>query len=132
VTADVIRDRIIAAGLATGAVADGSAWVCLVGGLSDRVRAPQIAVRDTAGYAPLDTMDGPGVRRAGVQVLVRGNAGDYAGTAVMAKAAWDVLHTARFGPILSVRGMNGPTWLGYTSDEARPQWSMNLIAFTTE
>lgn len=131
-TSDTIRARLIAGGIVGATVADGAAWVCLVGGLSDRVRAPQIGISDTAGYMPLDTMEGPDVRRAGIQVLVRGDAGGYANAAVMAKAVWDALHTARIDPIMCLRGMSGPTWVGYTSDEQRPVWSLNFVAFTTD
>lgn len=130
--APIIRAKLISAGVVSATVADGSNWVGVVGGLSDRVKAPQIAVRETAGLLPLTSHGTKGPLRIGVQLLVRGTPNSYAATAAKTSAAWNALQREQFDSIMSMEGVNNPIWLGYEPDTNAPMWSMNFIAFTKE
>ena len=126
-TAVDVRNRLIALGLVSDDTTSG--WVCLVGGLSDRLARPQVAVLDTTGLSPLASHGTTGPTRPAFQILVRGEPDSYAATAAKAQAVWDSLHRKPFGDYLAVEGANSaPVWLGFAGDESRPQWSLN---FTT-
>jgi hypothetical protein len=128
VTAELVRGQLVALGVASSAVQSGSSWVALVGGLTDRVVAPQLALRETAGLVPLGVMGSPAVLRAGLQVLVRGLPDTYAQTSLKAYEVWDALHHRQFAGVLSVEGVSNPFWLGF-SDEGNPTWSLNFLVF---
>lgn len=129
-TADLVRARLVALGTVASTVTSGAAWVCLVGGLSDTVDAPQVAVLDTGGLAPIDAHNGPHAQRPGIQVLIRGAPNAYAATATKAAAVWTALHRTRWGDVLDLAAVTSPIWLGYEADTNRPMWSVNLIAHT--
>ena len=126
----LIRDRLIDEGVVGSATQSGSAWVCLVGGLSDQIDAPQVAVRDTAGFSPLSSHDSRSPLRPGFQILVRGSSNSYNAANQKAQEVWDVLHRRPFGDVvIAIDGVNNPIWLGLTSDDDRPTWSLNFVAF---
>ena len=127
--ANLVRDRLVALGVTGSGTSSGSAWVCLVGGLSDRILAPQVSVQDTAGFSPLMSHSSRSPLRPGFQVLVRGEPNSYAATSTQAQAVWDALHRRPFGNLIAVDGVNNPIWLGFTEDDARPTWSLNFVAY---
>lgn len=129
-TAQLVRDYLVSVGQAVSGTSSGAAWVALVNGLSDAIDAPQLAIIDTAGLPPQDSHSRPTPLQAGVQILIRGRPGDYSQTAAKAGSVWGALHQAKFPGVLQVRGVNNPIWLGYTSDERRPRWSLNFIVTT--
>jgi hypothetical protein len=127
---DTVRSKLVNAGVASATIADGANWVALIGGLNDRVKAPQIAVRETAGLTPLTSHGTKGPLRIGVQLLVRGLPNTYSQTETKVTQIWNALQRAQFHPIMSMEGVNNPIWLGYEQDTNAPQWSINFIAFT--
>jgi hypothetical protein len=129
-TATLVRDRLVSLGITGSGTASGSSWVCLVGGLSDRVDAPQVAVIDTGGLSPLDAHGTTGPTRPGIQVLVRGAPNAYALTEAKAESIWDALHRSTWGTVMNIAGVNNPIWLGYESDTNRPLWSLNFLTLT--
>ena len=126
-TSDLIRARLVALGIAGSTTTTGSAWVCLTGGLSDQITAPQIAINDTSGLAPLTSHGNAGPLQPGIQVLIRGLPNTYAATATKAEAVWDALHREGFDDLLAIEGVSNPIWLGYREDTNAPQWSMNFL-----
>jgi hypothetical protein len=127
---DTIRAKLVTAGVASATIAAGTNWVALIGGLNDKIKAPQIAVRETAGLTPLTSHGTKGPLRIGVQLMVRGLPNTYTQTETKTNELWNVLQRARFGPIMSMEGVNNPIWLGYEQDTNAPMWSINFIAFT--
>jgi hypothetical protein len=127
---DTIRAKLISTGVAVATIADGTNWIALIGGLNDRIKAPQIAVRETAGLTPLTSHGTKGPLRIGVQLLVRGLPNTYTQTQTKVNQTWNALQRAQFDPIMSMEGVNNPIWLGYEQDTNAPQWSINFIAFT--
>jgi hypothetical protein len=126
-TSSTVRAYLISEGIAGSGTSSGSAWVCLVGGLSDAITAPQIAVIDTGGLSPLASHGNAGPTRPGIQVIVRGLPGAYAATETKAQDVWDALHRSSFDDLLAVEGVNNPIWLGYREDTNAPQWSLNFL-----
>lgn len=126
--ASAVRDHLVSLGVTTGATTAGTAWVCLIGGLSDKIGAPQVAVMDRGGLPPLGSHDSVRPLRPGVQVLVRGLPNSYAATATKAQAVFDALHGQRFGSFMDVRASQSPLWLGFLDDD-RPTWSLNFDTF---
>ena len=123
--AAAVREHLVAEGVAGGS----SGWAAFEGGLTDLSGERQVAVFDTAGRTPIAAHASAGILRAGVQVLVRGFAGEYELTREKAVSVWDALHRQRIDGAQSVEGVNNPVWLGYTSDR-RPTWSLNFILWT--
>ena len=126
-TSDAVRARLIALGLVSSATASGADWVCLVGGLSDHVVAPQVAIIDRSGLPALASHGNAGPLQPGIQVLVRGLPNAYAATATKAEAVFDGLHRTAFGDLLTVEAVGTPAWLGYREDTNAPQWGMNFL-----
>ena len=126
--AQSVRTRLVALGLASSSTASGAAWVCIVGGLTDKVAAPQIAVMDRAGLPPQASHGATRPLRVGLQVLVRGLPGSYADTALKTQAVFDALYREPFGDLLSIEAVNNPIWVGYSQDRDEPTWSINFIA----
>ena len=124
-TARHVMAALTSAGVTTGG------WTLLEGGLSDRVTGPQIAVLDRAGLPPWAAHGTAGIMRAGIQVLVRGDANTYETTRTKAALVWTTLQRKRFANLQSVEGVNNPIWLGFEPQTARPMWSLNFIAITT-
>jgi len=128
VIATTVRSQLVTLGIVSSATTAGTAWVCLVGGLSDAVAAPQVALLDTAGFPALGSHGSGRPLRPALQALVRGTAGAYAVTATKATAVFDALHYTRFADILWIAGVNNPIWLGNEPDTNRPMWSLNFTA----
>jgi hypothetical protein len=126
-TADLVRARLIALGLASSATASGTDWVCLVGGLSDHITAPQVAIIDRSGLTALASHGNAGPLRPGIQVLVRGLPDSYAATATKTEAIFDALHRAAFGDLISIEAVGTPNFLGYREDTNAPTWGMNFL-----
>lgn len=126
--AATVRTHLVALGIVGSTTTSGTAWVCLVGGLSEAIVAPQVALLDTAGFPPLGSHDGGRPLRPGLQALVRGNVGAYAATVTKATEVFDALHYARFAGVMWISGVNNPIWLGYEADTNRPMWSINFMA----
>lgn len=129
--ADRIRDHLVSQGLVTSGVTPGSAWVCLIGGLSDALAAPQVAVLDTGGIYPFESHNSTPPTRPGIQLLLRGTPGTYAATASKARAIWSALRAASPTGIMLVTPTTSPIWLGM-DDQNRPGWSMNFLTITKE
>jgi hypothetical protein len=127
---DDVRSHLIAQGVVSTGTTSGSAWVCLIGGHSDAIDAPQVALVQRAGLPPLDTHAGPAHARAGVQVLVRGNPRAYAITAAKVDEVYAALQHARFTGVQTIEARSSAAWLGYEPQSDRPLWSLNLIAIT--
>ena len=130
--AALVRERLVALGVTGAAVASGSNWVCVVGGLTDRVNAPQVAVSDAPGLFPLTSHDSRSPLRPGFQVLVRGEPSSYAATSLKVQEVWAALHRRPFGDVIAVEAVNNPLWLGYSQDDGRPMWSLNFVAYYTK
>ena len=126
-TSDLIRARLIALGLVSSATSSGTDWVCLVGGLSDHVTAPQVAITDRSGLPALASHGNAGPLQPGFQVIVRGLPDSYAATATKAEAIFDALHRAAFGDLLTIEAVGTPNWFGYREDTNAPVWSMNFL-----
>lgn len=126
--AEAVRTRLVALDLASSSTFSGAAWVCLVGGLSDKVSAPQIAVMDRAGLPPQASHGNTRPLRVGLQILIRGTPGSYAATALKTEAVFDALYRKPFGDLLSLEAVNNPIWVGYSADRDEPTWSINFIA----
>ena len=124
-TSDV-RTYLIDQGIAASDTT--SDWAILIGGLSDQLNQPHLAVLETSGFAPINVMGSNYLSRPAFQILVRGAAGQYAATETKAHAVYDTLHRASFAYQQTVEAAQNPVWLGYDEDHARPQWSLN---FTT-
>lgn len=129
--ATLVRARLIALGLVGSGTGNGSAWVCLVGGLSDAIAAPQVALMDTAGLPPLMSHGSGRPLRPGLQVLVRGLPNTYAATATKATAIFDGLHRTSWGDLKTVEAVNNAIWLGYEPDTNAPVWSINFLTILT-
>jgi hypothetical protein len=124
-TSDV-RTYLIDQGIASSdTTAD---WAILIGGLSDQLDQPHLAVLETSGFAPINVMGSDYLSRPAFQILVRGATGDYANAESKAHAVYDTLHRTSFAYQQTVEAAQNPVWLGYDEDYARPQWSLN---FTT-
>jgi len=124
-TSDV-RTYLIDQGIASSdTTAD---WAILIGGLSDQLDQPHLAVLETSGFAPINVMGSDYLSRPAFQILVRGATGDYANAESKAHAVYDTLHRTSFAYQQTVEAAQNPVWLGYDEDHARPQWSLN---FTT-
>ena len=129
--ATLVRARLIALSLVGASTGNGSAWVCLVGGLSDAIAAPQVALMDTAGLPPLMSHGSGRPLRPALQVLVRGLPNTYAATATKATAIFDGLHRTTWGSLQTVEAVNNPIWLGYEPDTNAPVWSINFLTILT-
>jgi hypothetical protein len=127
VTADLVRTHLIAQGVVVNTLTAGASWICLEGGLSDQVEAPQVAVMDRTGLPPLASHGNTGPIRPAFQVLVRGLPGTYPDTKSKATAVWDALHRQTVTGLMAVFGVGSPNWLQF-DDSNRPVWSLN---FTT-
>lgn len=121
-----VRTFLVNQGIVSSSLTSGSNWVCLTGGLSDHVTAPQVALLVTAGLQAVMAHNSKGPDRPGLQILVRGLPGTYAVTAQKAEAIWEALHQASTGSLLLITGVNNPIWLGYDQQD-RPQWSINFL-----
>lgn len=126
-TATDVRARLITLGLVSSSVTSGAAWACLIGGLTDHVNAPQVAILETTGLPPLDAHGGVSATRPAFQLLVRGAENTYDATATKAQAIFDALHGSIFAG-MRVTANTNPAWLGFTPDRNEPLWSLN---FTT-
>jgi len=126
-TSALVRAQLVSLGLVSSATTSGTSWVCLLGGLSDNITAPQVTILDTGGLPPLASHGNAGPIQPGIQVLVRGLPNTYAATATKVEAIWDALHRTTFDDLLTVEGVNNPIWLGYREDTNAPQWSMNFL-----
>jgi hypothetical protein len=124
-TSDV-RTYLIDQGIAASDTT--SDWAILIGGLSDQLNQPHMAILETSGFAPINVMGSDYLSRPAFQILVRGEAGQYANAEAKAHAVYDTLHRASFAYLQTVEAAQNPVWLGYDEDHARPQWSLN---FTT-
>lgn len=122
-TGQAVTTRLTASGMTAGG------WTLLEGGLSDRATDPQIAVIDRAGLPPLAAHSSIGIRRSGVQVLVRGLPNAYEATRTKARSAWFALHRQAFPGAQSAEGVNNPIFVGY-DEQQRPVWSLNFIIWT--
>ena len=127
--AQAVRARLVSLGVTTGGTTSGTAWVTVVGGLTDRINAPQIAIIDRAGLPPLTAHNETRPLRPGLQVLVRGLPDSYEATATKAAAVFEALHRQPFGTLMAIEAVSSPAWLGFTEADNRPTWSLNFIVF---
>ena len=124
-TSDV-RTYLIDQGIAASDTT--SDWAILIGGLSDQLDQPHLAVIETSGFAPINVMGSNYLSRPAFQILVQGAAGEYATTEAKAYAVYDTLRRASFAYLQTVEAAQNPVWLGYDEDTQKPRWSLN---FTT-
>ena len=103
-------------------------WAILVGGISDQLTHPHMAVVPTTGNRPLDVMGNDPLHQPNFRIVVQGREGGYVEAEAKANAVWNALHRKQFADFLTVEGTNPPIWLGYTEDTHKPRWSLN---FTT-
>jgi len=101
-------------------------WVILIGGLSDRVTQPHMAVTATTGNAPLNVMGTDRLLRPTFRIVLQGATNGYADAETKAYEVWDALHRKPFGNFIAVEGTNAPAWLGYSEDNHKPRWSLNF------
>lgn len=129
--AENTRTRLIAAGLVTGNLTAGSAWIGLVGGLTDAITAPQVAIIDTGGIFPYDSHNSTPPARPGLQILVRGLPNAWADAAAKARAVWASLRASAPTGVMLASPTTSPIDLG-RDDQNRPTWSMNFQLIVKE
>lgn len=111
-----------------------SGWLIRTGQFSTQyAHLPQLLVVNTPGSPPeLGFGDASAdLRLPGVQVLVRGNADDYAGAYAKAEEVRSALHK-RLDALIDgtlyrrIVMVGEPIWLGYEPEQNRPMWSLNF------
>lgn len=120
-----IRQHLIDEEIVTSKLEAGTGWVCLIGGLTDHLDAPQVSLQTTGGLPPYQAHNYAAAARPGLQVLVRGHPNTAADTEAKAWEVWEALHQAEVTPFLLITGVNNPIWLG-PDDQNRPMWSINF------
>lgn len=121
-----VRTFLVTHGLGTSDTTQD--WAVIIGGVSDHLTQPHLAIIPTTGSRPIDVMGRDPLHQPRFRVVVQGAPGGYVEAEAKANAVWDALHRQQFADFLTVEGTNPPMWLGYDEDQHKPRWSLN---FTT-